>query len=117
MVRITSGKTKLQRRKKILARAKGFRGSLSTLYRPAKQAVTQALTNSYRGRKEKKRYFRDLWICRINAGCHINHTIYSKLIYGLKKENIILNRKMLAELAIFDIATFTKVVELAVGSK
>ena len=111
MVRITNGKISLQRRKKVLDLAKGFRGSLSKLYRPAMQAVTQALTNAYRGRKEKKRYFRGVWIARINAACQANNISYSKFIGNLNKANIKLNRKMLAEVATFDAKAFSAIVE------
>lgn len=111
MVRVKRGNVRVKRRKKILKLAKGFYGSLHRLYRPAKQAVTQALTNSFRGRREKKRDFRVLWIARINAASRANGMSYSKFINNLKKKNVLINRKMLAEMAIFDGDSFTKVVE------
>ncbi len=111
MVRVKRGNVKAKNRKKILKLAKGFYGSLSTLYRPAKQAVVQALTNAFVGRRDKKADFRTLWIARINAACRINSVSYSRFIDGLKKKNIIINRKMLSEIAMFDKATFAKIVD------
>jgi len=111
MVRVKRGNVRVKNRKKILKLAKGFYGSLSTLYRPAKQAVVQALTNAFTGRRDKKGIFRNLWITRINARCHENNISYSRLIDGLKKKSIIINRKMLAEIALYDQLGFTKIVE------
>lgn len=111
MVRVKRGNVRVKRRKKILKLAKGFYGSLHRLYRPAKQAVTQALTNAFRGRREKKRNFRVLWIARINAAARISGLSYSQLVHGLNKKNIIINRKMLAEMAVFDGYSFAKLVE------
>ncbi len=111
MVRVKRGNVRAKNRKKILDLAKGFYGSLHRLYRPAKQAVTQALTNAFAGRRDKKAIFRDLWIARINAACRLNGTTYSRFINALKKKNILLNRKMLAEVAQYDAETFSKIVE------
>ena len=111
MVRVKRGNVKAKNRKKILDLAKGFYGSLHRLYRPAKQAVTQALTNAFSGRRDKKAIYRDLWIARINAACRQNDTTYSRFINALKIKNIIINRKMLAEIANLDSDTFTKIVQ------
>ncbi|OGI06975.1 MAG: 50S ribosomal protein L20 [Candidatus Margulisbacteria bacterium GWF2_35_9] len=111
MVRVKRGNVRVKRRKKILKLAKGFYGSLHRLYRPAMQAVTQALTNAFRGRREKKRNFRVLWIARINAAARNCGMSYSQFINNLNKKNVIINRKMLAEMAIFDGDSFAKLVE------
>lgn len=113
MARIKGGMTAKRKHKKVLKLAKGFRGSRSKQYRVAKQSVMRALTESYRGRKEKKRQFRELFITRINAACRLNDISYSKFISGLKKANIALNRKVLSELAVSDPAAFSKLVEKA----
>lgn len=111
MARIKGGMNAKRKHKKVLKLAKGFRGSRSKQYRVAKQSVMRALTESYRGRKERKRQFRELWITRINAACRLNDISYSKFMYGLKKANITLNRKMLAELAVSDEKAFAKLAE------
>lgn len=112
MVRVKRGNVKANRRKKILKAAEGFYGSLHRLLRPAKQAVTQALSNAFRGRRDKKGVYRELWAVRINAACRLNHTSYSSFIHALKQKNVILNRKMLSEIASFDADTFKKLVEV-----
>lgn len=108
MVRIKRGNVARKRRKKILRQAKGFTGAHSRLFRVANQQVMKAFQYSYRGRKEKKRQFRQLWICRINGMLNQNseNITYSKFIHELKLKEIILNRKMLAQLAIMDSPTF-----------
>ena len=113
MARIKGGMNAKRKHKKVLKLAKGFRGSRSKQYRVAKQSVMRALTESYRGRKERKRQFRELWITRINAACRLNDISYSKFMFGLKKANIVLNRKMLAELAVSDEKVFAKLAETA----
>ena len=113
MARIKGGMNAKRKHKKVLKLAKGFRGSRSKQYRVAKQSVMRALTESYRGRKERKRQFRELWITRINAACRLNDISYSKFMYGLKKANIILNRKVLADLAVADDKAFSKLAETA----
>ena len=113
MARIKGGMNAKRKHKKVLKLAKGFRGSRSKQYRVAKQSVFRALTESYRGRKEKKRQFRELWITRINAACRLNDISYSKFMFGLKKANVVLNRKMLAELAVNDPQGFAKLAETA----
>lgn len=93
--------------------ARGFIGGRRTQYKQAKQTLHRAWAYAYRDRKRRKRTFRRLWITRINAAARINGTSYSQLIGGLNKANIELDRKVLAELAIFDPAGFTKIVEAA----
>ncbi|GAB4344925.1 MAG: 50S ribosomal protein L20 [Cyanophyceae cyanobacterium] len=116
MARVKRGNVARKRRKKILKMAKGFRGSHSKLFRTANQQVMKALRNAYRDRRRRKRDFRRLWIARINAAARINGTSYSKLIGSLKKADIALNRKMLAQLAILDADAFAQVVNAAQGS-
>jgi large subunit ribosomal protein L20 len=113
MTRVKRGSVARKHRKKILKLAKGFRGSHSKLYRTANQQVMKALRNAYRDRKRRKRDFRRLWIARINAAARLEGMNYSQLIGGLKKANIDLNRKMLAQLAILDPAAFSQIVKLA----
>ena len=113
MARIKGAVTTRKRRKKILKLAKGFYGAKSKQFRTANQAVMRSLTNAYIGRKQKKRDFRSLWITRISAACAQNGINYSRFINGLKKANITLNRKVLAELAVSDPAAFTSLVEKA----
>lgn len=117
MTRVKRGNVARKRRKKILKLAKGFRGSHSTLFRTANQQVMKALRNAYRDRKKRKRDFRRLWITRINAAARQHGLSYSQLIGNLKKANILLNRKMLAQMAILDPSGFSKVAELASQSQ
>ena len=114
MARVKRGNVARKRRKKILKLAKGFRGSHSRLFRTANQQVMKALRNAYRDRRKKKRDFRRLWITRINAAARQQGISYSQLIGKLKKADILINRKMLAQLAILDPAGFAKIVEKAV---
>ncbi|MER3632033.1 MAG: 50S ribosomal protein L20 [Blastocatellia bacterium] len=100
MPRAKRGNKRLEKRKKILGLAKGYRGTKSKLYRSAKESVERALTFAYTGRKLKKRDFRRLWIVRINAACRLNDLKYSQLMYGLKLAGIELDRKSLADLAV-----------------
>ncbi|MDY0360473.1 MAG: 50S ribosomal protein L20 [Desulforegulaceae bacterium] len=115
-MRIKRGFKARRRRQKLLQLAKGFRGGRSKLFRTAKNAVDKALTYAYRDRRQKKRNFRRLWNIRINAAARLNGLNYSKLIYGLKKSDIDLDRKMLADLAISDPKAFTALVEKASAS-
>ncbi len=117
MPRVKRGNVARKRRKKILKLAKGFRGSQSKNFRIANQRVMQALRNSYRDRRRRKRDFRRLWITRINAAARMHGISYSQLIGQLKKSDIQLNRKMLAQLAVIDPNAFSKVVELAAQKK
>lgn len=113
MPRVTRGFKARRRRNRVLKLAKGYRGGRSRLYRTATEAVDKALGYAYRDRRAKKRDFRRLWITRINAGARMNDISYSKLMGGLKKANIELDRKVLANMAILDAAAFSKVVQLA----
>lgn len=113
MARIKRGVAAHAKHKKVLKLAKGYYGSKSTLYKTANQAVIKSMTYSYIGRKRRKRDFRQLWIARINAAARQNGLSYSKFMYGLKKSNININRKMLSEMAINDSVAFSKLVEIA----
>ena len=113
MARVKGAMMTRKRRKKILKLAKGYWGGKSRLFRTANEAVMKSLSYAYVGRKLKKRDFRSLWITRISAACKQNGMNYSTFINGLKKANIGLNRKMLAELAVNDAAGFTTLVEKA----
>lgn len=113
MPRVTRGFKARRRRNKVLKLAKGYRGGKSRLYKTATEAVDRALNYAFRDRRAKKRDFRRLWIARINAGAHMNDMSYSKLMGGLKKANIGLDRKVLANLAILDAGAFSKVVQIA----
>ncbi len=117
MTRVKRGNVARKHRNKILKLAKGFRGSHSRLFRVANQQVMKALRNAYRDRKKKKRDFRRLWIARVNAASRQHGISYSQLIGGLKKANIQLNRKMLAQLAIQDAHSFEQIVKLAIAAK
>lgn len=109
-MRVKGGNVSQKRHKKILKLAKGFRGSLSRLFRPANQAVMKALRYAYRHRRERKREMRRLWITRINAAARMNGVSYNQLINGLKRADIHLNRKMLADLAVNDEPAFAQLV-------
>ena len=111
MARSVNAVASRQRRKRILKAAKGYFGARKNVYTVAKNAVEKAWGYAYRDRRNKKRAFRRLWIARINAGARLNDTTYSKLIHGLSKNNINLNRKVLADLAMNDDAAFSAVVE------
>ena len=113
MVRIKRGSVARKRRKKILTLAKGYRGTHSKLFRVANQQVMKALRYSYIGRKEKKRNFRKIWITRLNAATKLNDTKYNCLINSLKKSKIILNRKMLSQISIFDYETFQTIIKVS----
>jgi len=102
-----------KRRKKILKAAKGYWGARSKVYTVAKNAVEKAMQYAYIGRKQKKRAFRRLWIARINAGARLHGTTYSRLIHGLHKNNIQLNRKVLADMALNHPEVFRQIVEKA----
>jgi large subunit ribosomal protein L20 len=113
MARVKRGNVARKRRNKILRLARGFQGSNGSLFRTANQRVMKALCNAYRDCRRRKRDFRRLWIARINAAARINGLSYSRLIGGLKKADVRLNRKMLAQLAVADPASFTAVVSAA----
>jgi large subunit ribosomal protein L20 len=113
MPRVKRGVTARARHKKVLALAKGFRGRRKNVFRIAKEAVMKAGQYAYRDRRNKKREFRRLWIARINAATRSAGVSYSRFIAGLKKANIELDRKVLADMAVNDPAAFTTVVEKA----
>jgi large subunit ribosomal protein L20 len=117
MTRVKRGNVARKRRQKILKLAKGFRGSHSKLFRTANQQVMKALRNAYRDRRKRKRDFRRLWIVRINAAARQHGISYSRLAGQLKKADIQLNRKMLAQLAVLDPEAFGKVVEVSAQAK
>lgn len=116
MPRVKRGVTARARHKKVLAQAKGYRGRRKNVYRVAVQAVTKAGQYAYRDRRQKKRQFRALWIVRINAAARECGLSYSRLISGLKKASIEIDRKVLAELAVNDKAAFAAVAEQAKAS-
>ena len=113
MARVKKGVNAHKRHKKILKLAKGFYGQKSKVFRAANPAVMRSLRSAYVGRKLKKRQFRQMWIARINAAARMNDISYSRLMDGLKKANIEINRKMLSEMAIYDAAAFTQLCEVA----
>ena len=112
-MRIKRGVNAQKKRRKILKLAKGYFGGRSKRYRVAREAVMKAGKYAYIGRKNKKRDFRSLWIARINAACRLNGLSYSKFMFGLKKAEINLNRKVLSEIAIADAKGFTALCEKA----
>jgi len=113
MPRVKRGNKRVSRRKKILKLAKGYYGKKSKAHRVAKEAVERAGQFAYRDRRNKKRSFRRLWIVRINAAARLNGISYNRLIEGLKKAGVEVNRKMLADLAVRDAAGFTQLAEIA----
>ena len=116
MPRVKRGVTSRARHKKVLAQAKGYRGRRSNVFKIAKQAVMRAGQYAYRDRRNTKREFRALWITRINAGAREAGVSYSQFIAGLKKAGIDMDRKVLADLAVFDKAAFGRIVEQAKAS-
>ncbi len=113
MPRVKRGFKARRRRNKVLKLAKGYRGARSKLFRSATEAVDRALNYAYRDRRVKKRDFRALWIARINAASRENGLSYSRLVFGLKKAEIGLDRKILAQLAVTDPTGFSAVVDKA----
>jgi len=113
MARVKRGVQARARHKKVLKQAKGYYGARSRIYRVAKQAVIKAAQYAYRDRRQKKREFRALWIIRINAAARECGLTYSRLMAGLKKAAIEIDRKVLAELAVFDKAAFAAIAEKA----
>ena len=116
MARVKRGVTARARHKKILDKAKGYRGRRNSVYRIAKEAVMEAGQYAYRDRRQKKRQFRTLWIARINAAAREQGLSYSVFMNGLKKAAIDIDRKVLADLAVFDKAAFTQIVGQAKAS-
>lgn len=113
MPRVKRGVTAHARHKKVLKQAKGYYGARRKIYRVAKQAVIKAGQYAYRDRRQKKRQFRALWIARINAAARLNGLSYSRMIDGLNKANVEVDRKMLADIAVHDAAAFTALAEQA----
>ncbi|MHB8304162.1 MAG: 50S ribosomal protein L20 [Acidobacteriaceae bacterium] len=116
MPRVKRGNKRKEYRKKILKRASGYFLTKSKLYQAAEEAVERGLKFAYRGRREKKRQFRSLWIVRIGAAAKLNGMSYSQLIHGLKLAGIELDRKVLADIAVKDAAGFTSLSEQAKAS-
>ena len=117
MPRTKRGTVARKRRKKILKLAKGYYGAKSKLFRIANQQVMKSLSYAYRDRRQRKREFRKLWIARINAAARTGGLSYSRFINGLKKADVQINRKVLADLAVNDKAAFAELVELAKGTE
>lgn len=115
MPRVKRGVTARARHKKIIKLAKGYFNARRKVFRVAKQAVTKAAQYAYIGRKQRKRQFRSLWIVRINAACRERGLTYARLIHGLKKAKVALDRKVLADIAVSDPATFGRIVDIAKG--
>ncbi len=113
MPRVKRGVVARRRHKKVLKQAKGYYGARSRVFRVAKQAVIKAGQYAYRDRRQRKRQFRALWIARINAAARINGLSYSRFIAGLKKADIEIDRKVLADLAVHEKAVFAAIVEKA----
>ena len=116
MPRVKRGVTANARHKKVLGKAKGYYGARSKIYRVAKQAVIKAGQYAYRDRRQRKRQFRVLWIARINAAARENGLSYSRMIDGLNKANVEVDRKVLADIAVFDAAGFSALAEKAKAS-
>ena len=112
-MRIKRAVNAVKKRRKILKQAKGYFGAKSKLYRTAREQVMKSGQYAYIGRKQKKRDFRALWITRINAACRLNDISYSRFVSGLKKANVSLNRKVLADMAVREPEAFAKLVEVA----
>ena len=113
MPRVKGGYVTRRRRKAVLKLAKGYYGSKHTLYKTAHEQVMRSLQYAFRDRKARKRDFRKLWIQRINAACQLNGMKYSQFINGLAQSDVVINRKMLAEMAVNDAEGFAKLVEVA----
>ncbi len=113
MARVKTARITRKKHKKILKRAKGYYGAKHYRFRMAKQAVMKSGNYAYVGRKDRKSNFRKLWIARINAASRQNGLTYSKFVNGLKKAGVVINRKMLAEIAVSDPEAFTKIAEIA----
>ena len=113
MARVKTAKITRARHKKVLKQAKGYFGAKHYRFRNANQAVLKSLSYAYVGRKDRKSNFRKLWIARINAAARQNGITYSKLIAGLKKANVTINRKMLAEVAVSDPKAFEEIAKIA----
>jgi large subunit ribosomal protein L20 len=116
MARVKRGVTAHQRHKRLLNDAEGRRGTRSRLVKPAREALLHAMAYATRDRKQRKRQLRQLWVVRINAAARLNGITYGRFIAGLRKAEVELDRKMLADLAVRDAATFQRIVEVAKGA-
>lgn len=117
MARVKRAVNALKKRRKVFKQAKGYFGAKSKQYRAASEQVRRSLRYAYIGRKQKKREYRSLWIARINAAARVNGLSYSKLINGLKVAGVVIDRKMLSDIAINDAAAFAKLCETAKAAK
>ena len=113
MARVKGGNVAKNRRRKVLKQAKGYFGSKHRLFKTAQEQTFHSGAYAFRDRKQNKRNFRKLWIIRINAAARMNGLTYSQLISGLKKANVAINRKMLAEIAVSDSKAFAEIAEIA----
>jgi len=115
MARVKSGPYRRRRHQRLIAHNSGYRGSYNHLFKRANEAFLHAQWYAYQDRRNRKRDLRRLWIARINAAARLNGTTYSRLIAGMREHKVVLNRKMLADIAVRDPKTFTKVVEASLG--
>ena len=113
MARVKRGVAAHKRHKRLLKQAEGRRGTRHKLIKPAREALLHAMAYSYVGRKQRKRQMRNLWVIRLNAAARLNGTTYAKLINGLKRAGVALDRKVLADIAVRDAATFARIAEIA----
>jgi large subunit ribosomal protein L20 len=113
MARVKRGVAAHKRHKRLLKDAEGRKGTRSRLVKPAREALMHAMAYAYVGRKQRKRQMRNLWIIRLNAAARLNGMTYAKLIYGLKRAGVALDRKVLADIAVRDAATFARIAEIA----
>jgi large subunit ribosomal protein L20 len=113
MARVKRGVTAHKRHKRLLNEAEGRRGTRRKLIKPAREAQLHAMAYAYRGRKERKRQLRALWIVRLNAAARLNGLTYGKLVHGLRKAGVALDRKILADISVRDAATFARIAEVA----
>jgi large subunit ribosomal protein L20 len=116
MARVKRGVTSHRRHKRLLKASEGRRGTRSRLVKPAREALMHAMAYSYVGRKQRKRQLRALWIVRLNAAARLHGLTYGRLISGLKRADVTLDRKILADIAVRDAATFARIAEVARGS-
>lgn len=116
MARVKRGVPAHRRHKRLLKQAEGRRGTRSRLIRPAREALLHAMAYAYRGRKERKRQLRALWIVRLNAAARLNGLTYGTLIAGLRRAGVTLDRKVLADIAVRDAATFARIADVARGT-
>jgi large subunit ribosomal protein L20 len=116
-MRVKTGFTRRRRHKKVLEMTRGQWGTRGRLFRRSNEAMLKSLWYSYRDRRTRRRELRKLWIIRINAGARLNGLSYSRFMYGLKRANVVLDRKVLADIAVRDAATFRKIAALATANQ